>query len=59
MFVAAEKTFLIIRRKYKQHLNKVKSGMLGSNGLDMCELLNTDINSLKQKVSKLENELKN
>lgn len=51
MFVAAENTFLIIRRKYKHHLNKFKSGRLGSNVLDMRELLNDDINSLKHKVS--------
>ncbi len=42
---------------YKQHLNNVKSGLLGSNGLAIRESLIEDINSLKQKVSKLENEL--
>ncbi len=43
--------------EYKQHLNNVKSGMLGSDGLAIRESLIEDINSLKQKVSKLENEL--
>ncbi|WP_289705146.1 hypothetical protein [Bacteroides acidifaciens] len=42
---------------YKQHLNNVKSGMLGSNGLAVRESLIEDINSLKEKVKKLENEL--
>ena len=42
---------------YKQHLNNVKSGMLGSDGLAVRESLIEDINSLKQKVAKLESEL--
>ena len=42
---------------YKQHLNNVKSGMLGSDGLAIRESLIEDINSLKQKVAKLESEL--
>lgn len=43
---------------YKQHLNDIKSGMLGSNGLAVRESLIEDIHSLKQKVVQLENELK-
>ena len=43
---------------YKQHLNDIKSGMLGSNGLAIRESLIEDIHSLKQKVAQLENELK-
>ncbi len=42
---------------YKQHLNNVKSGMLGSDGLAVRESLIDDITSLKQKVAKLEGEL--
>ena len=42
---------------YKQHLNNVKSGMLGSDGLAIRESLIEDITSLKQKVAKLESEL--
>ncbi len=42
---------------YKQHLNNVKSGILGSDGLAIRESLIEDINSLKQKVAKLESEL--
>ena len=42
---------------YKQHLNNVKSSMLGSDGLAVRESLIEDINSLKQKVAKLESEL--
>lgn len=42
---------------YKQHLNNVKSGMLGSDGLAVRESLIEDITSLKEKVAKLENEL--
>ena len=42
----------------KQHLNNVKSGMLGSDGLAIRESLIEDINSLKEKVAKLEEELK-
>lgn len=41
---------------YKQHLNNVKSGMLGSNGLAVRESLIEDIESLKEKVHKLEKE---
>ena len=43
---------------YKQHLNNIKSGMLGSDGLAVRESLIEDIHSLKQKVAQLENELK-
>ena len=43
---------------YKQHLNNIKSGMLGSDGLAIRESLIEDIHSLKQKVAQLENELK-
>ena len=42
---------------YKQHLNNVKSGMLGSDGLAVRESLIEDITSLKDKVAKLEREL--
>ena len=42
---------------YKGHLNNIKGGMLGSNGLAVRESLIEDINSLKEKVAKLENEL--
>ena len=42
----------------KQHLNNVKTGMLGSNGLAIRESLIEDINSLKEKVAKLETELR-
>ena len=42
----------------KQHLNNIKTGMLGSNGLAIRESLIEDINSLKDKVAKLETELK-
>ena len=41
----------------KQHLNNIKTGMLGSNGLAIRESLIEDINSLKEKVQKLEDEL--
>ena len=43
---------------YKQHLNNIKSGMLGSDGLAIRESLIEDIHSLQQKVAQLENELK-
>ena len=43
---------------YKQHLNDIKSGMLGSNGLAIRESLIEDIQSLKSKVNQLSNELK-
>ena len=42
---------------YKQYLNNIKSGMLGSDGLAVRESLIEDINSLKNKVHQLENEL--
>ncbi len=42
----------------KQHLNNIKTGMLGSNGLAIRESLIEDINSLKEKVAKLEAELR-
>lgn len=42
----------------KQHLNNIKTGMLGSNGLAIRESLIEDINSLKEKVAKLESELR-
>ncbi|KAK8886229.1 hypothetical protein M9Y10_041695 [Tritrichomonas musculus] len=42
----------------KQHLNNVKTAMLNSNGLAIRESLIEDINSLKEKCAKLENELK-
>lgn len=42
----------------KQHLNNIKTGMLGSNGLAIRESLIEDINSLKEKVTKLESELR-
>ena len=42
---------------YKQHLNNVKSGMLGSDGLAIRESLIEDIALLKEKVVKLEREL--
>ena len=41
----------------KQHLNKVMSGMLKSDGLAIRESLIEDINSLKEKVKKLESRL--
>lgn len=41
----------------KQCLNNIKQGMLGSNGLAIRESLIEDINSLKEKVKKLEDEL--
>ena len=41
----------------KQHLNNIKSGMLGSDGLAIRESLIEDIASLKEKIAKLENEL--
>ena len=41
----------------KQHLNNVMSGMLGSDGLAIRESLIEDINSLKEKVKKLESRL--
>ena len=41
----------------KQCLNNIKKGMLGSNGLAVRESLIEDINSLKEKVQKLEDEL--
>ena len=41
----------------KQHLNNIKAGMLGSDGLAIRESLIEDINSLKEKVAKLEEEL--
>ena len=43
---------------YKQHLNNIKSGMLGSDGLAIRESIIEDIHSLKQKVAQLEDELK-
>ena len=43
---------------YKHHLNNIKSGMLGSDGLAIRESLIEDIHSLQQKVAQLENELK-
>ena len=42
----------------KQHLNNVRSGMLGSNGLAVRESLIQDINSLKDQVARLETELR-
>ena len=41
----------------KQHLNNIKSSMLGSDGLAIRESLIEDIASLKEKIAKLENEL--
>lgn len=41
----------------KQHLNNIKSGMLGSDGLAIRESLIEDISSLKDKLAKLEAEL--
>lgn len=41
----------------KQHLQNIKSSMLGSNGLAVRESLIEDIQSLKEKVAKLEREL--
>lgn len=41
----------------KQHINNIKTGMLGSNGLAIRESLIEDINSLKEKLEKLEDEL--
>lgn len=38
----------------KQHLNNIKSGMLGSDGLAIREALIEDITSLKAKLSQLE-----
>ena len=43
---------------YKQHLNDIKSGMLGSDGLAIRESLIEDIQSLKKKVAQLSDELK-
>lgn len=42
----------------KHHLNNIKSGMLGSDGLAVRESLIEDINSLKEQVAKLKEELK-
>ena len=42
----------------KNHLNNVKSGMLGSDGLAVRESLIQDISSLKEQVARLERELK-
>ena len=42
---------------YKQCLNNIKSGMLGSDGLAVRESLIEDINSLKHKLHQLEDEL--
>ena len=42
----------------KQHLNNVRTGMLGSNGLAIRESLIQDINSLKDQVARLETELR-
>ena len=42
----------------KNHLNNVKSGKLGSNGLAVREALIQDINSLKVQVERLEREIK-
>ena len=42
---------------YKQHLNNIKSGMMGSDGLAIRESLIEDIKSLKDKVAQLSNEL--
>ena len=42
---------------YKGHLNNIKSGMLGSDGLAVRESLIQDINSLKEQVKNLEQEL--
>ena len=41
----------------KQCLNDIKKDMLGSNGLAVRESLIEDINSLREKVQKLEEEL--
>ena len=41
----------------KQQLKNIKSGMLGSDGLAVRESLIEDIESLKQKIAKLEDEL--
>ena len=41
----------------KQHLNNIKSEMLGSDGLAIRESLIEDISSLKDKIAKLESEL--
>lgn len=41
----------------KQCLNNIKSGMLGSDGLAVRESLIEDINSLKDQVAKLKEEL--
>ena len=42
---------------YKQHFNNIKSGMLGSDGLAVRESLIEDIQSLKDKVAKLSDEI--
>lgn len=42
---------------YKQHLNNIKSGMMGSDGLAIRESLIEDIKSLKNKVAQLSDEL--
>ena len=42
----------------KTHLNNVKTGMLGSNGLAIRESLIQDISSLKDQIARLESELK-
>ena len=42
---------------YKHHLNNIKSGMLGSDGLAIRESLIEDIQSLKDKVAKLSDEI--
>ena len=41
----------------KQQLKNIKSGMLGSDGLAVRESLIEDIESLKEKIAKLEDEL--
>ena len=41
----------------KQCLNDIKKDMLGSNGLAVRESLIEDINSLREKVQQLEDEL--
>lgn len=47
------------RRCYdsKKHLQNIRSGMLGSDGLAVRESLIDDIKSLKEKVKSLEEEL--
>ena len=41
----------------KRHINNIKAEMLGSNGLAARESIIEDINSLKEKVAKLQEEL--